>query len=90
MLSGTELSGCKGKDMLPFLASGDYQGSHDQIIVEVTSHISRWISDVASTMGIAILDLAAAPAIFGGNDFMLEHAGSTCKRAGGVCFGAMP
>jgi transposase len=49
MLSGTELSGCKGKDMLPFLASGDYQGSHDKTIEEVTSHFSRWISDVAST-----------------------------------------
>ncbi|SRR5258708_990288 len=49
ILSGTEVSGCKGKDILPFLASSDSQGPHDQIIEELNSHFSRWISDVAST-----------------------------------------
>ncbi len=49
ILSGTEVSGCKGKDILPFFASSDSQGPHDQIIEELNSHFSRWISDVAST-----------------------------------------
>jgi hypothetical protein len=40
-LSGTEVSGCKGKDILPFLASSDSQGPHDQIIEELNSHFSR-------------------------------------------------
>ena len=36
MLSGTGGSGCKNKDILPILTSCDFQGSHDQIIEEVT------------------------------------------------------
>jgi hypothetical protein len=53
MLSGTEVSGCKGMDILPFLSSCEYQGSNDKIIEEVNSYFSRWISDVAST-GLAV------------------------------------
>jgi hypothetical protein len=49
MLFGTESSGCKNKILLPLLTSGDFQGSHDQVIDELNLHYSRWISDVAST-----------------------------------------
>src|SRR5258706_15606015 len=51
MLSGTGGSGCKSKDILPILTSGNYRGSHDQIIEDVNLHFSCWISQVASTEG---------------------------------------
>src|SRR5262252_5912869 len=49
MLSGTGGSGFKSKDLLPILTSCDYQGLNDQVIEEVNSSISCWISFVAST-----------------------------------------
>jgi hypothetical protein len=49
MLSGTEVSGCKSKDVHLLLTSCDYQVSHDKVIEEGNSYFSRWISDVAST-----------------------------------------
>jgi hypothetical protein len=36
MLSGTGGSGGKNKDILPILTSCDFQGSHAQVIEEVT------------------------------------------------------
>jgi hypothetical protein len=44
MLSGTEGSGRKNKNILLILTSCDFQGSHDQVIEEVNLHFSRWIS----------------------------------------------
>ena len=49
MLSGTGVSGCKSKDLLPLLTLCDFQGSNDQVIEEVNSYVSCWISKVAST-----------------------------------------
>ena len=49
VLSGTGVSGCKSKDLLPHLTLCDFQGSNDQVIEEVNSYVSCWISKVAST-----------------------------------------
>jgi hypothetical protein len=49
VLSGTGVSGCKSKDLLPLLTLCDFQGSKDQVIEEVNSYVSCWISKVAST-----------------------------------------
>src|SRR5207247_10945262 len=49
MHSGTEVSGCKNKDIHFLLTSCAYQGSHNQVIEEGNLHFSRWISNVAST-----------------------------------------
>ena len=49
VLSGTGVSGCKSKDLLPLLTLCDFQGSNDQVIEEVNSYVSCWISKVAST-----------------------------------------
>jgi hypothetical protein len=48
-LSGTGVSGCKSKDLLPLLTSCDYQGSPDKVIEEINYIFSCWISYVAST-----------------------------------------
>jgi hypothetical protein len=55
VLSGTGVSGCKSKDLLPLLTLCDYQGSNDKVIEEVNSYVSCWISKVASTREMAYL-----------------------------------
>jgi hypothetical protein len=49
MLSGTGVSGCKSKDLLPLLTLYDFQRSNDQVIEEVHSYVSCWLAKVAST-----------------------------------------
>jgi hypothetical protein len=55
LLSGTGVSGCKSKDLLPLLTFCDFQGSHDQVIEEVHSYVSCWLAKVASTRALFML-----------------------------------
>jgi hypothetical protein len=55
MLSGTGVSGCKSKDLLPLLTLYDFQRSNDQVIEEVHSYVSCWLAKVASTRALFML-----------------------------------